>query len=138
MMSKEAILHQQVCQYLRMQYPDIIFRTDFAAGIKMTIGQASKHRRLQSGRAYPDLFIAQPIAKFYTIDEQRVYQHCGLFIELKATNIYKKDGTLKANDHVKQQARVLGQLEERGYIARFAIGFDQAKRIIDAYMEGKL
>lgn len=60
MMSKEAILHQQVCQYLRMQYPDVIFRTDFAAGVKMTMGQAVRHKKLQSGKAYPDLFIAEP------------------------------------------------------------------------------
>lgn len=58
---KEANVHYQVAQYLKHQYPQIIFRTDFAAGIKMTMGQAVKHKGLQSGKAYPDLFIAQPV-----------------------------------------------------------------------------
>ena len=63
---------------------------------------------------------------------------CGLFIELKAVEIYKKDGSLRANDHIREQADVLEALEKRGYVARFAVGFDQARSIIDAYMGGEL
>lgn len=124
MISKEAFLHQQVCDYLRYRYPDVIFRTDFAAGIKMTIGQAARHKRLQKGRAWPDLFIAEPKG-----------DDCGLFIELKAANIFKKDGSLLANEHVFEQDEMLKTLRLKGYQAEFAIGFEEAKAIIEEYLK---
>ena len=60
--------------------------------------------------------------------------YCGLFIELKAKTIYKKDGSLLANDHVAEQKTMLEWLETRGYMARFAVGFDEAKKLIDDYL----
>lgn len=124
MMSREAFLHGMVCDYLRLQYPNVIFRTDFAAGIKMTIGQATKHKRLQYGRAWPDLFIAEPRMKFH-----------GLFVELKAegTRIYKKN-LMYASEHIIEQAEMMNLLEERGYFASFAVGFEEAKAVIDGYL----
>lgn len=123
MISAEGRLHEQVCDYLRLQYKSVIFRTDFAAGIKMTMGQAVRHKRLQSERAYPDLFIAEPRNGF-----------AGLFLELKAVNIYKKNGNLKADPHLHAQNEMLTRLQNKGYFASFAIGFDHAKRLIDVYM----
>jgi hypothetical protein len=119
----EAILQQQVCDYLRVKYPHILFRSDFAAGIKMTMGQAAKHKRLQSCRAWPDLFIARP-----------QNEYAGLFIELKAVNIYKKDGGLLKNEHLQEQAEVLARLNMLGYRAEFAVGLEQAKTLIDDYL----
>lgn len=34
----EEILHLKICNYLRKNYPDVIFRTDFSSGMKMTPG----------------------------------------------------------------------------------------------------
>ena len=110
-----------------MQYPDVMFRTDFAAGIKMTMGQASKHRALQSNRAWPDLFIAEPSGGFY-----------GLFIELKreGTRVYLKDGkTLTADKHIREQMEVLQHLRSKGYWASMCVGFDEAKTVINAYFK---
>lgn len=123
MVSKEAILHQQVVDYLKLQYPDVIFRTDFASGIKMTMGQAVKHKRLQKSRAYPDLFIAEPRQG-----------RSGLFIELKAVTPYKATGELKTDKHLQEQDEMLKTLRNKGYRAGFAVGFDQAKSIIDNYL----
>lgn len=123
MVRSEAILQQQVCDYLRVKYPHILFRSDFAAGIKMTMGQAAKHKRLQSVRAWPDLFIARP-----------QNEYAGLFIELKAVNIYKKDGGLLKNEHLQEQAEVLARLNMLGYRAEFAVGLEQAKTLIDDYL----
>lgn len=124
-MKGEALVHQYVCDYLKLQYPDVIFRTDFAAGIKMTVGQATKHKRMQHGRAYPDLFIAEPNGEY-----------AGLFIELKNEGVktHKKDGTLVSNPHIIEQARMLEMLQAKGYYASFASGFDQAKELIDEYL----
>lgn len=130
--NSEAVLHQQVVNYLKLQYPNVLFRTDFAAGIKMTPGQAVKHKKLQAGRAWPDLFIAEPAYKTFK------YDWCGLFIELKkeGTKIYRRDGELVANEHIREQAEVLDRLQQLGYKAEFACGFEEAKQIIDEYLGG--
>jgi hypothetical protein len=59
----------------------------------------------------------------------------GLFLELKkeGTRLKKKNGEW-ANDHIAEQAEILNQLKLRGYAAEFAVGFDQAKEIIDNYL----
>ena len=139
----EADLQVQVADYLRLQYPSVMFHGDFGSGIKLTMGQAIKQKRQNGGRrAWPDMFIAEPktfAAISNTIDGVKVstkLQISGLFIELKkaGTRIYKKDGTLVADEHIREQFDVLEQLRKRGYMAEFACGFDEAKKIIDGYL----
>lgn len=131
--NSEDQLHQQAAGYLRMRYPHVIFRSDFAAGIKLTPGQAVKHRKLQSGRAYPDMFLAEP----RKVSE--ILSYCGLYIELKAEGapLYKKDGTLVSNQHIQEQYEVLLELTAKGYRAEFAQGFEQFKEIVDDYLGSK-
>lgn len=146
-MTSEHDLYTMLADYLRYNYKDIIWRFDLAADLKLTIGQARKHKRLQQHRGYPDLFIAEPkeVARTEFEDKEKSvafsFGHCryGLFIELKkaGTRIYKKDGTLVANEHIREQFDVLEQLRKRGYMAEFACGFDEAKEIIDRYLGGK-
>lgn len=119
---KESVLHRQVCAYLKMQYPDVIFNTDLS-GIKLTIGQSVQIKGLRSGRAFPDLVIYEPRNG-----------RAGLFIELKAKNIYRKDGQLFNNTHILEQRDMLKALIKKGYDAEFAVGFDEAKKIIDNYL----
>lgn len=123
---REANIHQQACDYMRLQYHDLLFRTDFAAGIKMTMGQAVKHKRLQAGRAWPDLFIAAPIGMYY-----------GAFFELKepGATVILKSGALSSDAHIQEQAAVLQQLKDLGYYAEFAIGFDDFKQQLDGYVK---
>lgn len=120
----EKHLHIKVCDYLRVAHPYALFRTDLG-GIKLTMGQATQVKRMNGGkRAWPDLFIAHPSGKYH-----------GLFIELKATDIYKKDGvTLKKNPHVEEQQLMLEMLRNRGYKAEFAVGYDQAVKLIKRYL----
>lgn len=129
---KESTLQCHVADYLRLQYPHVLFHSDYGSGIKLTPGQAAKQKRQNGGRrAWPDMFIAC----VRTIGDR--YYH-GLFLELKreGTRILKKDGTLVADQHVREQHALLVELEKRGYAARFAVGFDQAKQIIDEYLGG--
>lgn len=59
--NSETNLQIQVADYLRLQYPDVMFHSDFGSGIKLTIGQAAKQKRQNGGRrAWPDMFIAEP------------------------------------------------------------------------------
>ena len=133
----EHELYVLIADYLRLQYPDIIYRFDLAADLKLSIGQAKKHKRLQRFRGYPDLFIAKPKLQ-QSKDGMPVYTH-GLFLEIKkeGTKILKKDGSYVADKHIREQAKMLQALERRGYRAMFAVGFEQAKQIIDEYIGRK-
>lgn len=57
--NSEHNLYKQIARYLQLQYPNIIYRFDIAADLKLTPGQAAKHKRLHPERGYPDLFIAE-------------------------------------------------------------------------------
>ncbi len=133
----EHELYVLIADYLRLQYPDIIYRFDLAADLKLSIGQAKKHKRLQRFRGYPDLFIAKPKLQ-QSKDGLPIYTH-GLFLEIKkeGTKILKKDGELVADKHIREQAKMLQALERRGYRAMFAVGMEQAKNIIDEYIGRK-
>ena len=125
----EADLQVQVADYLRLQYPRVMFHSDFGSGIKLTMGQAIKQKRQNGGRrAWPDMALAEPRGKYH-----------GAYIELKkaGTHIFKKDGTLVADQHIREQAEMLQRLRQRGYKAEFACGFDEAKKIIDEYLGGR-
>ena len=137
MIKKEETLHLKVCDYLRKNYPDVLFRTDFSSGMKMTPWQAAKHKKFQKSRAWPDLFIAESgVVKFkegYLIVNLRKN---GMFLELKAegTQLYKKDGTLRKNKHIEEQAEMLEKLRNENYYAEFAIGYDDAIEQIHEYL----
>ena len=122
----EASLHQQVVNYLKWQYPNVLFRTDFAAGIKMTIGQAVKHKKLQKCKAWPDLFIAEKHGNYN-----------GLFIEIKKAkeDIYLKSGAFKNDVHINEQREMLEELRKRGYAAFFGCGFESIIVIINEYLK---
>lgn len=122
----EKDIHIKVCNYLRTKYPNAIFRSDFASGMRMSIGMAKRHKALQSSRAFPDIFIAEPKGGYY-----------GMFIELKTEDnvIFKKDGTLRQNEHHKEQALMLTKLYMRGYKAVFGQGYQDTIKKIDEYFE---
>lgn len=127
----EAGLHEAVCKYISLMYPGVIFNSDMS-GVRLNKGQAIRASKLRSSRGFPDIVIYEP--KYQ--DVQVSFSGC-LFIELKAegTKIKKKDGTLVANTHIREQAAMIQELRERGYVAEFACGFDQAKQIIDKYLD---
>lgn len=129
--TSEAVLHQQVCDYLRLRYPGTIWRTDFAAGLKLPAQVAIRHKRLQSGPGFPDITIFEKSHVLYG-------DYPLLCIELKAPGVelYKKDGTLRKNEHIEQQFKVHEELRQRGYDVKVCVGFDEAKRAIDFYMTG--
>jgi len=127
-MTEEAI-QQQICQYVKVQYPNVLFNTDLS-GIKLPMGLAVKVSKLRSSRAFPDLVFYEP----RKINGKMYY---GLFIELKkdGVKIFKRNGAVVANGHIKEQIKMITKLSEKGYYACFAIGFDEAKEIIDNYFK---
>lgn len=160
--NKEEKVQIAICKYLRLQYPNVIFTCDLASGIRLTMGQAVKHKSMRSSRGQPDLFIAHSkgpktaavikeaagIKGYHRI--MVAYEYTGLFIELKrdgtplkrpkdAQKILKGEKKLRLagdwyDDHIEEQAGILEQLRKQGYRAEFAIGFEEAKNLIDEYM----
>lgn len=121
----ERDVAQLVAKYLQWQYPQTIYRFDLAADLKLTVGQAGRHKRMHPQRGYPDLFIAEPRGTYH-----------GLYIELKAEGVrlFTKDGR-PASEHIYEQNLMLAKLQRRGYAAEFAVGYAQAVDIIDEYMD---
>lgn len=137
MIKKEELLHLKVCDYLRKNYPDVLFRTDFSSGMKMTPWQAAKHKKFQKSRAWPDLFIAESgVVKFEEGNLIVNLRKNGMFLELKADGVklYKKDGTLRKNKHIEEQAEMLEKLRNENYYAEFAIGYEDAIEQIHEYL----
>jgi hypothetical protein len=124
--SLEYILCRKIAYYIRAQYPNILFHFDYA-GNNLSKAQSGMMKAIQGRRGWPDLFIAEPGNRF---------KYHGLFIEIKAegTRVFKKNGQI-ADEHLKEQYDMLLELESRGYMAEFAVGFDQAKQLIDKYLK---
>lgn len=116
--------HKQLADYIKMQYPNVIFTSD-SSGIRLTIGNAKKMLALKSNHKIPDMIILHP-NKYYK----------GLILEIKRSDekIYLKDGSLSQRKHILDQAKTLNYLTDLGYWAGFGVGFDACKEIVDRYM----
>lgn len=136
---KESDLQEQIATYLKFCYPDVLFHSDFGSGIKLTMGQAIRQKKQNGGRrAWPDMVIAEPVNQNMSGTPTIGINCYGLFLELKRekTRLKKKNGEW-ASEHIAEQAEVLEKLRERGYKAEFAVGFDEAKQILDDYLGEK-
>ncbi len=109
----EYNLQVQICRYIVLQYPNVLFMSDTVAQVKLTMPNFK----------CPDLIIFEPR-----------WGNAGLFIELKAESPYKNNGELKSNEHLQGQFDTMQLLRRKGYICGFAWTFDMAKKIIDEYL----
>ncbi len=125
-MQSENSVHYQVAQYLKIQFPTILFHTD-ASGELRTEAQRFRMAKINKGAKWPDLFIAHP-----------VNGRCGLFIEIKRdrSDLYLADGVTFKNPHVIGQYKILQHLRALNYGAYFGCGFDECKEIICNYLQG--
>ena len=119
----EALLHTQICKYLKAQYPRVRFHTSLDGERHTGANQGMKIRAQQWGGGFPDLMIFH-----------KSYGHCGLAFELKKETPFKKNGELKAGDHLKQQEKWLVYLRHNGFAAGFCWDFDTAKIMIDTHL----
>lgn len=124
MASEEETLHIAICNYIKIQHPRVLFTSE-SSGIRVSIYQAKKLKSMRSCAGLPDIMIFEPRKNYY-----------GMFLEIKreGTIIYKKDGDIRADEHLKEQEEILHRLKQRGYFAEFVVGFEQAKAIIDYYL----
>jgi len=98
-------------------------------GIRLTIGQAVKANKTQKGKAWPDMFISESCGGWH-----------GLYLEIKKDRdeIYLKSGELSKSKHVQEQKEMLDILCEKGYLAVFVCGIDEARAIVCSYLAGEL
>lgn len=121
----EYELQKQICTYLGLQYPKVDFLSDTVASVRLRIPQQLRNKAIQKdGFKCPDLLILEPRGGYH-----------GLFIELKVTSPFKKNGELKKDDHLEGQAETIQDLCDKRYMAGFSWGFEMTKKIIDDYMK---
>jgi len=124
---KEESLQLAISKYIRSQYPDAVFNSDIASGMRLPIWIGAKAKAQRSKRGQPDLVILEPKGKFH-----------GMCLELKnkRSDVYLATGLIseaKGQEHVREQAALLKRLRDKGYWADFVFGYDEAKMIIDQY-----
>lgn len=110
---EESDIQIRVVNWLRVNHPGVIF-TNSPAGVKMSIGQAMKMKRMGYLSGTPDLMIFEPRGKFH-----------GLFIEIK-----RQEGTIQNN-----QKELIAALNIRGYAASVERGFDNVTKAIETYLQ---
>jgi hypothetical protein len=121
---REYQICEAIAKYLKLFYPNILYHFDYA-GLNLSKTQSGRMKNIQGGRGWPDLFIAEPRGIFH-----------GLFIEVKAEGIklYNKK-MIPFTPHLQEQEYCLFDLEDNHYAARFGVGFDECKGIIDDYLK---
>jgi hypothetical protein len=123
----EFELQKTVCKYISLQYPDVMFLSDTVANLSLTPSQQNRNKSIQKkGFHCPDLLILEPNSAYK-----------GLFIELKTSTPYKRNGEIKAsqNDHLKNQLETIIKLNEKGYKSFFAWDFETIVKEIDKYLK---
>ena len=125
-MAKEKNIHLQVCQFIDLQYPNVIYTSD-PSGLRLSMGLRMEVKRKRSKRyKIPDLIILHPSQTY-----------SGLILEIKkdVSEVYTAKGELRKSDHVAEQAETLRELSRLGYKAVFGCGFDHCVKIINEYMK---
>jgi hypothetical protein len=128
----EDNLQIAISTYLKLQYPTVDFTSE-ASGGKKSQFEAANSMKKRSRNGLPDLIILHPTEHYH-----------GLMLELKQpkttiiVKIGEREGQLSQDEHIREQYAVLEDLRNKGYYAEFAVGFDQAQEIIDAYMSNQI
>ncbi len=106
------------------QIPELALLNASLNGVRLTIGQAVKGRKMGMMRGFPDIFLPIP----------RNGMH-GLFIELKIKPYIKPDGKTARPVVSAEQYWWQEQLTVQGYCAVFCYGFEAAKGQILYYLQ---
>lgn len=129
-MQREADLYERLGRYLDRRYPRVLYHFD-PPGLSQQV--PNLYGRSQQ-RAWPRLFIPTP--KYAETEMGRV-PYGGLFLMPKpeGTRLRATNGRW-TNRSIEAEAAVLAELQEQGYIALFAVGYEASIELIDSYMLG--
>lgn len=112
----------ELFKYLSLQYPHVMAISE-PSGLRVSMGLAGKLKRMRSNHTHCDVYILYPSKGYH-----------GMVMELKAKNIYKKNGELLKDEHLHQQQKTIDDLNRLGYKALFACSLDEAIKNIDEYL----
>lgn len=112
----ESQLQTIICKWLRSK--NILFISDFAAGLKLSPFLASLRQSQACEYKMPDLYIFLPKGL--------------LMIEIKKdySDLFLVDGKTLKSEHVQLQYENMLRLRELGYTADFGIGEDDIKTMV--------
>ncbi|HLG78322.1 MAG TPA: hypothetical protein VKX46_18050, partial [Ktedonobacteraceae bacterium] len=140
----------EFCDWFKQVLPGVHLRSDTGSGAYNSEWAKQQHQRQQSHRGEPDIVIYAARHNFHA-----------LMIEMKPTGfqlrmqrdghkirVYKdRKGRVIGSDykvrkkgdwvnlHVEEQARCLEDYNHAGYLARFAVGLDAAKKLVRYYFD---
>ena len=116
----------QFCKWIKLQYPNLLFRSDIQSAGKLSGQMQNIKIILDPFRGFPDVQIYHKSGTYI-----------GLFIELKRINsgTFLKDGSLSSGKHVQEQAAMHNLLRSLGYKVVIAEGFEQAKEVLESYLK---
>jgi hypothetical protein len=120
----ETKVQIDVSEYIKDKFPDVIFTAE-SSGIKLTMGQSIVAKRCRSSRGLPDIWIVEP---------RKGYAGCFLELKKDDVKIYKKNGELRNEKHLQEQEEISYRLKQKGYFCEFAVGYDEAVKIVDWYL----
>lgn len=122
---REWSVQLQFCKWIKLQYPNLLFRSDIQSAGKLSGQMQNIKQILDPFRGFPDVQIYQ-----------RSGNYIGLFIELKRldSGTFLKDGSLSKSKHVQEQAEMHNKLRSIGYKVEFAEGFEEAKKVLESYL----
>lgn len=113
------------CKWLKMQYPEVRFRSDIQSAGKLSPAMQNIKSIIDPFRGWPDITIYLKRGKF-----------CGLMIEMKRINfgLYLKDGSLSSDKHVQEQGKVHEFLRDNKWKVEFAEGMHGAIHLFENYL----
>lgn len=130
----ESDLQSKICIWLKRTYPELLFISDFAAGIHLSQFLASLRSIQSCNYKMVDLIILRPMT-MKLLSGLPCYH--GLCLELKTGHdkVFMQDRiTLLKNEHTLSQYRTIKMLRAQGYAACFGCGEIEIKKLVVDYM----
>jgi hypothetical protein len=137
--TREEKMQKQVSSFMRRKYPNAVFTSE-QSGLFTgeSFGIAMNLKMTRSSHTHLDMFVSEPRGGYFGMylelkqEGRHIYKLDGGFIREKETKLYM--GVKIEVDHLEEQRKSIDLLRSKGYLCFFAIGLDNAMRIIDDYM----
>jgi len=110
-----------LCKWLKLQYPEVRFRSDIQSAGKLSPQMQNITQILDPFSGWPDIMI---------------FHGRGLGIEMKRkdSGTFLKDGSLSSNKHVQEQNQMHVFLRSIGWEVHFVEGAENAMEIVKEYL----
>ena len=106
------------------QYPELELLNGSLNGVRLTIGQSVKIKKIGQKKGYPDISLPVPRGGYH-----------GLYIELKIKPYRNYKGKMVYSQTSKEQKWWLNALNNNGYRAVVCKGYDAAVSEISTYLQ---